>query len=197
MKFQLMKYRLPSAVIVSLLMLTGCATSPDVRVDFDRTADFTHYKTFGFISPLGTDRGGYQSLVSQHLKAATQRQMEARGLHLDTVAPQLLINFYAQLNEKLRITTMPTAGMGGGYYGYRAGMYSPWRMYNNQTTVTPYTEGTLNIDVIDAARKQMVWEGVVIESVTQNTLDNLATAINAAVAAAFAKYPIPTPGNTQ
>ena len=100
-------------------------------------------------------------------------------------------------NQKLRITTMPTAGMGGGYYGYRAGMYAPWPMYYDQTTVTPYTEGTLNIDVIDAARKQLVWEGVVTDSVTQKTLDNLATAINAAVAAAFEKYPIPVPGKTQ
>ena len=197
MKCQLMKYRLPLALIVSLLMLSGCATGPDVRVDFDRLTDFTHYQSFGFVSPLGTDRGGYQSIVSQHLKAATQRQLEARGLHLDTVAPQLLINFYAQLNQKLRVTTMPTAGIGGGYYGYRAGLYAPWPMYYDQTIVTPYTEGTLNIDVIDAARKQMVWEGVVIESVTQNTLDNLATAINAAVAAAFVKYPIPVPGKTQ
>ena len=197
MKFQLMKYLLPLAVIVSLLMLTGCATGPDVRADFDRSADFTQYKTFGFVSPLGTDRGGYQSLVSQYLKAATQRQMEARGLRLDTGVPQLLINFYAQLNEKMRITTMPTAGMGLGYYGYRVGMYSPWPMYCDQTIVTPYTEGTLNIDVIDAARKQLVWEGLVTDSVTQKTLDNLDTAINAAVAAAFAKYPIPVPAKTQ
>ena len=197
MKFQLIKYRLLLAVIVSLLMLTGCATEPTVRVDFDRLTDFTHYQTFGFVSPLGTDRGGYQSIVSQHLKAATQRQMEARGLHLDTVKPQLLINFYAQLNEKMRITTIPTPSMGLGYYGYRAGMYAPWPRYYDQTIVTPYTEGTLNIDVIDAARKQLVWEGVVIESVTQETLDNLATAINAAVTAAFAKYPIQVPAKTQ
>jgi len=66
-----MKSRLPLAVIISLLMLAGCATEPTVRVDFDRLIRFTHYKTFGFVSPIGTDRGGYQSIVSQHLKAAT------------------------------------------------------------------------------------------------------------------------------
>ena len=41
-----MKSRLPLAVFVSLLMLTGCATGPPVRSDFDRTANFTQYKTF-------------------------------------------------------------------------------------------------------------------------------------------------------
>jgi len=70
-------------------------------------------------------------------------------------------------------------------------MYTAWPMYADQTVVTQYKEGTLNIDVVDAARKQLVWESVVSDSVTQKMLDNVQAAIDAAVAAAFAKYPIP------
>lgn len=186
--------RLPAAAAsaaVALMMLGGCASTPEVRVDFDRSADFTQYKTFGFASPLGTDRGGYQSIVSQYLKAATQREMEARGMRLEAGAPQLLVNFNAALNEKLRVTSVPS--MGYGYYGYRGGLYSVWPMYRDQATATPYTEGMLNIDVIDAARRQLVWEGVVTGSVTQVQLDNVQAAIDAAVAAAFLKYPIAGP----
>ena len=178
----------------SLLALAGCASAPDVRVDYDRTADFTRYKTFGFASPLGTDRGGYQTVVSQHLKAATQREMEARGMRLEADAPELLVNFSATLDDKLRVTTAPTlatgVGVGRGYYGYRTGMYTAWPMYADQTVVTQYKEGTLNIDIVDAARRQLVWEGVVVGSVTQKMLDDVPAAIDAAVAAAFAKYPI-------
>ncbi len=186
--------RLPAAAAsaaVALMLLGGCASTPEVRVDFDRSADFTQYKTFGFASPLGTDRGGYQSIVSQYLKAATQREMEARGMRLEAGAPQLLVNFNAALNEKLRVTSVPS--MGYGYYGYRGGLYSVWPMYRDQATATPYTEGMLNIDVIDAARRQLVWEGVVTGSVTQVQLDNVQAAIDAAVAAAFLKYPIAGP----
>ena len=182
---------LPLLGAATLLALGGCASAPEVRVDYDRTADFASYQTFGFASPLGTDRGGYQSVVSQHLKASTQREMEARGMRLDTVAPQLLINFNATLNDKLRVSTMPTMTMGIGYYGYRGGMYSAWPLYADQTVVTQYREGTLNIDVVDAARKQLVWEGVVVNSVTQEMLDNVPAAVDAAVKAAFARYPIP------
>lgn len=182
---------LPMAAVAGLLALGGCATGPDVRVDYDRTADFTAYKTFGFASPLGTDRGGYQSVVSQHLKAATQREMEARGMRLDTSAPQLLVNFNAALSDKLRVTSTPS--MSVGYYGYRGGLYSAWPLYNDYTTVSQYKEGTLNIDVVDAARKQLVWEGVVTDSVTQKMLDNVPAAVDAAVKAAFLKYPIPAP----
>lgn len=184
---------LPALAAASLLAQGGCTTAPEVRADFDRTADFTSYKTFGFVSPLGTDRSGYQTVVSQHLKSATQREMEARGMRLDPAAPQLLVNFSATLSDKLRVTSMPSMYMGAGYYGYRGGMYSAWPMYYDNTTVTQYKEGTLNIDVVDAARKQMVWEGVVVNSVTQEMLDDVPAAINAAVKAAFSKFPLPAP----
>lgn len=184
---------MPLALVAGLLALGGCATGPDVRVDYDRNADFTAYKTFGFASPLGTDRGGYQSVVSQHLKAATQREMEARGMRLDPAAPQLLVNFNAALSDKLRVTSTPSMSMGVGYYGYRGGLYSAWPLYTDQTTVSQYKEGTLNIDVVDAARKQLVWEGVVTDSVTQKMLDDVPAAVNAAVKAAFVKYPVAAP----
>jgi len=197
MTAQLTRRLLSLGFAASLLALAGCATAPDVRVSVDRSADFSKYKTFAFTSPLGTDRGGYQSIVSQHLKAATQREMEARGMRLDTSAPQLLVNFNGSLTDKLRMTTMPAPAMGVGYYGYRGGMYGVGSQYFDQTTVTPYKEGTLNIDVVDAAAKQLVWEGVVTDSVTQKDLDNLQAALDAAVAAAFAKYPIPAPAKAK
>ena len=188
-----------AALAASLLTLDGCATGPDVRAEYDRAVDFTQYKSFGFSSPLGTDRGGYQTLVSQHLKAAVQRELESRGLKLDASAPQLLVNFNGQLNEKLRVSTKPapTMGFGMGYYGYRGGLYATWPMYRDETIVTPYNEGTLNIDIIDARARQMVWEGVVVGSVTQKAIDNLQASIDVAVAAAFTKFPITGPAKTK
>ena len=176
-----------------LLTLAACATGPDVHVESDRSVDFSQYRTFSFMSPLGTDRDGYQTIVSQYLKAATQRELEARGMRRDDNAPQLLVNFNASLDDKLRVTSVPMSYGMGGYYGYRYGFYSPWPMYNDATVVHQYQEGTLNIDVVDAARKQMVWEGVVTNSVTRKDLDNVQAAIDRAVAAAFAKYPVAGP----
>jgi len=195
MKIRLMKRLLPLAVAASLLVLGGCASGPEVRAEFDQSTNFAQYQTFAFANPLGTDRNGYQSIVSQRLIAATQREMEVRGMRLVADNPQLLVNFNAALTEKMRVTTtpVPVVGVGigyGGYYGYRAGMYGAWPLYQDWTTVSPYNEGTLNIDIVDAARRQMVWEGVVTDIVTQDMLDNMQASIDAAVAAAFAKYPI-------
>ena len=177
------------ASTVAVLALVGCASAPTVRAMFEPSTNFAQYKSFGFMSPLDTDRTGYRSIVSQQLMAATQRELEARGMTRVEASPQLLVNFSANLSEKLQVTSMPGPTVVSGRYGYRRGVYSTWPAYE-QTTVTQYTQGTLTIDIVDAARKQLVWEGVVTDSVTQKDLDDIPTAIKAAVAAAFTKYPV-------
>jgi hypothetical protein len=185
------RHLIAAALSAAALAAAGCASTPNVRVMADPSADFTQYRTFGFASPLGTDRGGYQSAVSQQLKTSARAQLEARGLSYVEADPDLVVNFSATLDEKLRVSTTPTTTMGMGYYGYRTGMYSAWPMYRDETTVTPYNEGTLNIDIADARRKQLVWEGVVRSTVTEKTRSNIGPALDSAVANAFAKYPVP------
>ncbi len=198
MKASLTKLHCTAALLLAILVMGACAIQPSIRASYDSNIDFARYKTFGFISPLATDRIGYQSLVSQELKANTQRELELRGLRLDNANPQLLINFNAALKDKTRISTMPTplnnglGYFGGNYYDYRGGIYSPWPYYSDQTVIFNYKEGTINIDVVDAARKQLVWEGIVTDSnVTQGELANLPESIKTAVIAAFAKFPLP------
>lgn len=188
------------ALLGAALIAAGCTSGPRVRAERDNTADFSRYRTFAFADPLGTDRAGYETLVSGYLKAATQREMEARGLRLVEADPQLLVNFNGKLNEKLRTTTMPSSSISfayghGGYYGYRTGLYTTWPLYDTQ--VQSYTEGTLNIDVIDAERKQMIWEGVAVGRVTDETRENLKPKIDEAVRAIFANYPISSASQLQ
>jgi hypothetical protein len=184
------------SMLVAASLAAGCATGPRVRSTQDTAVDFSQYSTFGFSSPLGTDREGYQTIVSQQLKTAAQREMEARGMRYDDTSPQLLINFNGKLSDKLRTTSVPSSGVSfgigrnRGYYGYRTGIYTAWPLYTD-TNVDSYTEGTLNIDVVDAARKQMIWEGVAVGRVSEKDLANLQPAIDAGVKAIFEKYPVP------
>lgn len=186
----------------AVLVAAGCESGPRVRAERDKTVDFSQYRTFAFADPLGTDRAGYQTMVSQYLKAATQRELEARGLRLVETDPQMLVNFNGKLSEKFRTTTVPssaiTFGYGhGGYYGYRTGIYTTWPLYAPETRVDSYSEGTLNIDMIDAAKKQMIWEGVAVGRVTDETMENLQAKINEAVTAIFVNYPIQSASQLQ
>lgn len=51
--------------------------------------------------------------------------------------------------------------------------------------VTQYTEGTLNIDLIGNKTNRLLWEGIAVGRVNENTYDNLEAKINEAVALIF------------
>ena len=89
--------------LLSLLVVTGCASGPTIRSNVDSSVDFSSFRTFGFISPLSTDREGYQSLISQQLVTSAERELVARGLQRTDTNPDLLVNFSANLDQRLRV----------------------------------------------------------------------------------------------
>jgi hypothetical protein len=179
--------RLLQAALLSLasIVLAACASGPKITADYDRGADFSQYRSFGFFEPLGTDKAGYESLVTQALKSATRREMEARGYTYAESGADLLVNFNAKLAKALRVSSTP-APM---YYGYRRGYYGGWGGYGYSTHVDQYVEGTLNIDIIDPRRQQLVWEGVAVGRVKEKAQEQRQAAIASAVAEIFTKYP--------
>ncbi|OZI76467.1 DUF4136 domain-containing protein [Bordetella genomosp. 2] len=166
-------------------LLSACASGPTVRSDYDHGADFGRYRSFGFMSPLGTDKAGYSTLLTERLKSATRAQMEMRGYTYAEQSPDLLVNFNAKLQQKTEVTPAPP----GPYYGYRAGFYGGWPGYGWGSDVYQYTEGTLNIDLVDARRKQLVWEGVSVGVIDDPTQASSAQNVDASVAQVFARYP--------
>ena len=95
------------------VVLAGCASGPETRANYDKSVDFAQYRTFGFFEKLGTDASGYESLITQQLKAATRREMEARGYAFSTANPDLLVNFNASLAQQTRVSQSPTMYGGG------------------------------------------------------------------------------------
>lgn len=175
--------RVLSLVAVAIL-LAGCASGPKVTADYDRSANFGSYRSFGFYDPLGTDQAGYETLITQTLKSSVRQEMESRGYTYAETGADLLVNFNAQLAQRTDVSQTPATPM---YYGYRRGFYGGWGGY--ETRVDQYVEGTLNVDMVDPQRKQLVWEGVAVGRVTKKTQEDRQAAIRAAVAEIFAKYP--------
>jgi len=169
-------------------LLAACASGPTVKSDYDHQADFSRYRTFGYMSPLGTDKAGYSTLLTERLKDATRGQMEMRGYVYAATNPDLLVNFNGKLQQKTEVSQAPPPPM-GPYYGYRSGFYGGWPGYGWNDTVYQYTEGTLNIDLVDPRRKQLVWEGVAVGEVRDPEAATSPQSIEKAVAQVFSQYP--------
>mgnify|MGYP001811665256 CR=1 FL=1 len=177
--------------ILGATSLLGCASSPNTVSNAAPGVDFSQYSTFGFLGQLSTDRENYESMESNFLKVAVAQELDARGLEYSD-SPELLVNFYIHTKEKIRSRSVPSMG---GYYGYRDPFYDSWGGYGGyETRIDQYTEGTLNIDVVDAATKKLVWEGSVAGRVTEMDIQNLEKTIDEAVKAIMADFPIAPSG---
>jgi uncharacterized protein DUF4136 len=181
-----------SCVLVALAT-SAAAAKPDIRADYDHSAKFAAYKTFGFISPPGTEVDGYPAEITQSVKAAAQRELEARGYRYADSNPDLLVNFSAQLANRSKADELDNQHV--GYYGYRKGnqvpVYKTWSTYTYDKGTKDYVEGTLNIDIVDAKAAQLVWEGVAVGEV-KNLNRSVADAkpgIDRVVTDIFKKYP--------
>ncbi len=175
-----------AALALLVALIAGCATTspPNTRVDYDRNADFSVYRTFGFPKETGTDRGGYSTLVTSYFKSSITTAMEARGYKYSAENPDLLVNFF--MNTRERTETRPD--LSAGYYRYRDGLYGGWPLYDRDRTVN-YQVGTINVDIVDAAKKQLIWEGVSEGRVTEESLANPKVTVNAVVIELMRRYP--------
>ena len=139
-------FRILPILMITFLM-TSC-TAVRVASDYDKAADFNSYKTFAFFK-TGIDKAEISDLDKRRILRAVEVELIAKGF-TKSENPDLLVSIFTKSREKINIHN------GFGSYGYGWG-WSPW-YYNSQ--VSSSTEGSLYIDLIDANKKELVWQGI-------------------------------------
>ncbi len=165
---------------VLLLFIVASCDSVRVYSDYDKSADFTQYKTFAFMKS-GIDKVEISDLDKKRILNAIDQQLQAKGF-TKSDSPDLLINIFTKSREQVSVNQF-NSGWGYGWgYGW-----NPY-MYGGQTSVTSSTEGTLYIDLIDAKKKELIWQGEGIGTLTRdmNHKDEVITNI---VTKILAQYP--------
>ena len=184
--------RLTICAAVLSVGLAACTSGPKIRADADPSANMASYKTFAFFDRVETDKSGYTTILTQHLKTATQRELEKRGYQMVASNPQILVNFNVNIQNKTSVQSSPS--MSGGYYGYRAGYYGTWAGYPQDIHTVHYQDGTLSIDLVDATKKQLVWSGVAEGKLQKAAIENPGPAVDRVVTSIFEKFPVAAPG---
>ena len=172
----------------AVLLLAACATGPRVTSDVDPSANFAQYRTFAFYTPLAIESQGYATLTSGRTKDAARAQMEARGYVYDEKSPDLWVNLNAYMQEKTGVVSVPEVDY-DYYYSYRARRYVSVPYWRDRTDVYQYTEGTLNVDLVDARENRLVWTGVAVGRVGRTKPEERGAKIDAAIAEIYLRYP--------
>ena len=174
-----------------LFSMAGCSSGLAVRSDEDPNADFGRYRTWNYFDPMGIE-GGYNSPIYGELfREAITREMTERGYRLDA-EPDLLINVTLRTDDKVKMTSYTSPYMSGYYYG---GAGSPYRGSSMGVGVgvgsraTKVTEASVFIDLVDARKQRMSWQGVAVIDASDKVAQQLRDAIYTAVNRVYDLYP--------
>nr|WP_299387942.1 DUF4136 domain-containing protein [Allomuricauda sp.] len=140
--------------------LVSCS-SVKVISDYDTKTDFGTYQTYAFYK-TGIDKAQISDLDKKRILKAIEAEMTSRGF-AKSQNPDVLISIFTKERERVDVYNN-NFGWGWGWGGF----YNPWvwgpgwgwgwggGFGNNVST---RTEGSLYIDVIDAHKKELVWQG--------------------------------------
>lgn len=147
--------------LVSLMfvfLVAFSCSSVKVVADYDQTTDFSKYKTFAFYKK-GIDKAEISDLDKRRILKAVEAQLLAKGF-TKSETPDVLVNIFTKAQKKVDVyNNYYGFGYGygyGGYYGWYPWYYGP----NFGPQISTYTEGTLFIDLIDAEKKELIWQGI-------------------------------------
>ncbi len=173
--------------LLLILLLAGCASGQTIITNSAPDFNLADYRTFGFIEPLSSDRGNVRSIISTHLIDASTRELEFAGLRRVDRNADLLVNFFVTTRETIQ--TRPSTSASMHHSRGRYNTWSGWSAGVSTTEVVQRTEGTIAVDVIDAARDQLVWEGAASGRVTDSMRQNIEEGAHNAITDIFAQFP--------
>jgi hypothetical protein len=153
-------------MVLAMATLMGTAAfAQDVKVDFDKAADFTAMKTFHV--KIGT--GWNNQISEERFVAAFERALTQKGwTKAGPNEADAIVALHGATDVKKSLDTFYSGGWGGyGYYGWGGGMSS------STTTMTEYTVGTLVADIFDAHTKKLVFRGTASDEISNKAEKNI------------------------
>jgi hypothetical protein len=171
------------------LFFSASSYAQKVKVDFDKTVDFSKYKTYQFL--------GWQDDIDQvanefdqkRLRDAFREEMDIRKLEKVENNPDMVISMYLVIDQKTSITGY-TNYYGGAGAGYRRGGWG-WGAGHSTTNYSEndYLEGTMVVDVYDTGSKNLIWQATGVGTVTEKP-EKREKSIPKTVSKMMKKFPI-------
>ena len=152
-----------SVISLAMLVLLACsAFAQDVRYNFDKTADFSKFKTYKWVTLK--DAAPLDAITDKNIKTAVDQQLASKGLtRVESDQADLYVGIQAAVGQDKQFTSYSSGwGYGPGWYG--AGWYGPSGSTTTGQTSTIYT-GQLTIDFYNSADHDLVWRGVVSKTI--------------------------------
>jgi uncharacterized protein DUF4136 len=159
--------------IMGFVCLAVTGTAQQVQFDYDRSANFSSYKTYEWVE-LKSGRGTNQ-LMDQNIQRAVDGQLAAKGLQRVATGGDLQIDYQAALDREKQ------------FDGWSSG---PRFWGNARVTSSTIDIGKLVVSLYDPAKRQLVWRGAAEKTLdVKKDPDKNYQSLEKAMAKLFKNYP--------
>ena len=147
---------------IGIVLLAATASfAQQVKTDYDRSANFSQYKTYSWEKvqtqdPLWVDR----------IKEAVNAALTAKGLTPVESGGDIAVVAMETTQNQRTLNTFYD-GFGGGWGWRRFGGFG-----DSTTTEHDYKVGTLVVDMYDAKSKQLIWRGSLEDMLSDKAANN-------------------------
>lgn len=181
-----------STLLTLCLFLTGMLQA-QVKSDYDKTIDFTKYKTYSFAGWQNDSDKLINDLDKTRILDAFKAEFDARNMTLVEDNADAVVTLFLVIDNKTSTTayTNYMGGMGMGYgYGWGMGMGAGMGTSTTTYSENDYQVGTLVVDVYDAGTKKLAWQGVLQKTINEKASKREKT-IPKNAAKIMKQYPVP------
>lgn len=160
-------------LLAALVCTATAAFAQDIQFDYDRTANFSMYRTYQWVERPMAAAGN--QLMDQNIKRAIDQQLAGKGLRRVESGGDLQVSYQAAIEHEKQFD-----GWGSG----------PRWQGSGRVTTTTIEIGKIVIDFRDAAKNQLVWRGAAAKTLDiKKDPDKNYKSLENAMAKLFKNYP--------
>src|SRR5271156_3998616 len=132
----------------AVLLTTTASFGQQVKTDYDRETDFSHYRTYSWEKVQTQNQ-----LWVDRIKETVNSALAAKGwTQVDSGGEVAVVGIETNQNQQTLNTFYD--GFGGGWRWRGFGGFG-----DSTTTVDTYKVGTLVLDLFDSSSKKLIWRG--------------------------------------
>ena len=174
-------------IVLLALVMTSCS-SIKVAADYDKETNFDEYKTFAFFK-TGIDKAEINDIDKRRILRAIENELVAQG-YTKSENPDLLVSIFTKSEQRVDIYNNAWGAGGWGWGGFGPGWGWGWGGIGwNQPAVSTSTQGVLFVDLIDANKRELVWQGMGSGVLVQRNAEKKEKKIKEFVSKIMEKYP--------
>lgn len=133
---------------IMLLSCVAAARAQDVSVDFDRSADFSRFKTYSWAEGVHAKN----PLIDQHIRSRVDENLAAKGLRRVEEGGDMSVIYFAAVDKGLQVATAGWKTTGNWLSQTESGISVRSQMWDVE-------EGRLVVCLSDASTKNLLWRG--------------------------------------